>query len=505
MYMYLVKRTFKMAAPRTSRPHLGRKEDEMDERKMMEEEMNRFEQEIQTGQDEEEADLQGSASPGPPMVPPGIPQALSVLGTPDPNLMNLRFPAPPEITPPAPQPMTTPAPSEPPSLHPPTPGGAPLRFAVLPPPPPPGTIPTSTPLEPPSSYQQPPSTEGQRLPVPGQMSSQPFPPGVQQVVAEAQPLPPRPAFVPHSVRARAPVPAHRPPMNPMHRPQMPHHPVPPFINSLPRPRGPMNFPAMHHPGGPPQGPPPGPMLPPGYPMMPPRPMRMAQPSPTVIQAKPVKFSQTKKEEKTDRPSGTPKVESVTISQQAYKVQSPAFTQPAAASQLPGMYAATAAVAQPAAVDYSTMAQQQQQHQNAEAVAGTSTAEQKKKEKKKKFIRTAASTVWEDDSLAEWDSNDFRIFCGDLGNEVTEDLLAKVFGRYPSFLKAKVVRDKRTSKTKGYGFVSFKDPNDFVQAMREWNGKYVGNRPIKLRKSTWKDRNMDTYRKKQKEKQKLGLR
>lgn len=37
------------------------------------------------------------------------------------------------------------------------------------------------------------------------------------------------------------------------------------------------------------------------------------------------------------------------------------------------------------------------------------------------------------------------------------------------------------------------------------GKYVGSRPIKLRKSMWKDRNMDVVRKKQKEKKKLGLR
>lgn len=129
----------------------------------------------------------------------------------------------------------------------------------------------------------------------------------------------------------------------------------------------------------------------------------------------------------------------------------------------------------------------------------------KSDKVKKCIRTAAGSSWEDQSLLEWDADDFRIFCGDLGNEVNDDILARAFSRYPSFLKAKVVRDKRTGKTKGYGFVSFKDPNDYVRAMREMNGKYVGSRPIKLRKSMWKDRNIEVVRKKQKEKKKLGLR
>ncbi|CAL8355701.1 unnamed protein product [Arctogadus glacialis] len=36
-------------------------------------------------------------------------------------------------------------------------------------------------------------------------------------------------------------------------------------------------------------------------------------------------------------------------------------------------------------------------------------------------------------------------------------------------------------------------------------KYVGSHPIKLRKSMWKDRNMEVVRKKQREKKKLSLR
>ncbi|XP_052230671.1 RNA-binding protein 42-like isoform X1 [Dreissena polymorpha] len=128
----------------------------------------------------------------------------------------------------------------------------------------------------------------------------------------------------------------------------------------------------------------------------------------------------------------------------------------------------------------------------------------RKKKEKKFVRMAAGTTWEDQSLSEWDPDDFRVFCGDLGNEVTDEVLSRAFNKYSSFVKAKVVRDKRSNKTKGYGFVSFKDPNDYVRAMREMNGKYVGNRPIKLRKSNWKERNIEVVKKKDREKKRLGL-
>lgn len=114
----------------------------------------------------------------------------------------------------------------------------------------------------------------------------------------------------------------------------------------------------------------------------------------------------------------------------------------------------------------------------------------KVKKPKKFIRAAGGTTWEDPSLAEWDPNDYRVFVGDIGNDVTDELLRNTFAKYSSFVKAKVVREKRTNKSKGYGFISFKDPQDYAKAIKDWDGKYLGNRPIKLRKSVWKDRSIE---------------
>lgn len=72
---------------------------------------------------------------------------------------------------------------------------------------------------------------------------------------------------------------------------------------------------------------------------------------------------------------------------------------------------------------------------------------------KKILRKAAGKVWEDQTLEEWPDNDYRIFCGNLGNEVNDDVLANAFKKYQSFVKARVVRDKKTLKSKGFGFVS----------------------------------------------------
>ncbi|XP_059317612.1 uncharacterized protein LOC132068146 [Lycium ferocissimum] len=126
-------------------------------------------------------------------------------------------------------------------------------------------------------------------------------------------------------------------------------------------------------------------------------------------------------------------------------------------------------------------------QNVKAALARSEIEQKAEAKKKAVPRKAAGQTWEDPTLADWPENDFRIFCGNLGNEVNDDVLSKAFSRFPSFNMARVVREKRTGKTKGFGFVSFSNPSDLAVALKEMNGKYVGNRPVQLRKSKWKDR------------------
>lgn len=103
-------------------------------------------------------------------------------------------------------------------------------------------------------------------------------------------------------------------------------------------------------------------------------------------------------------------------------------------------------------------------------------------KRTTVLKQGGGHTWEDPTLLEWDPEHFRLFVGDLGGEVTDKILTSAFEKYrPS--KARVIKDKKTLKSKGFGFVSFPHAEDFMKAWKEMNGKYVGSRPVKLKKAT----------------------
>ncbi|GAB7344502.1 hypothetical protein MBLNU457_2335t1 [Dothideomycetes sp. NU457] len=105
----------------------------------------------------------------------------------------------------------------------------------------------------------------------------------------------------------------------------------------------------------------------------------------------------------------------------------------------------------------------------------------KEEAPKTVFRKGGGQTWEDPTLLEW-GNHHRLFVGNLAGEVTDESLLKAFSKFPSVQKARVVRDKRTTKSKGFGFVSLADADDFFNAAKEMNGKYIGSHPVLVRKA-----------------------
>ena len=86
-----------------------------------------------------------------------------------------------------------------------------------------------------------------------------------------------------------------------------------------------------------------------------------------------------------------------------------------------------------------------------------------------------------------DSPDYTIFVGDLAADVTDYMLQETFrSRYPSVKGAKVVIDRLTGRTKGYGFVRFADESEQIRAMSEMQGVLCSTRPMRIGPATNKN-------------------
>jgi len=110
-------------------------------------------------------------------------------------------------------------------------------------------------------------------------------------------------------------------------------------------------------------------------------------------------------------------------------------------------------------------------------AGKDEQEYKKIAAKSRSEPATSSTVDQLDP-AHW-----RLFVGNLGPEVSDTLLLSTFQNpYPSTSKALVIRDWKSQKSKGYGFVAFAEGKEFLRALKEMQGKWIGNRQAIIKKS-----------------------
>ncbi|CAJ2667346.1 RNA-binding protein 24-B [Trifolium pratense] len=69
----------------------------------------------------------------------------------------------------------------------------------------------------------------------------------------------------------------------------------------------------------------------------------------------------------------------------------------------------------------------------------------------------------------------KIFVGGLAWETKRDTLKRYFDQFGDILEAVVITDRATGKSKGYGFVTFKDPNSAILACQNPNPVIDGRR------------------------------
>ena len=71
----------------------------------------------------------------------------------------------------------------------------------------------------------------------------------------------------------------------------------------------------------------------------------------------------------------------------------------------------------------------------------------------------------------------NIYVGNLDYKVTEDDLKEAFEGYGSVESAKIITDKFTGRSKGFGFVTMEKDDEAKTAIEELNGATLASRQV----------------------------
>lgn len=83
--------------------------------------------------------------------------------------------------------------------------------------------------------------------------------------------------------------------------------------------------------------------------------------------------------------------------------------------------------------------------------------------------------------------EFRCFVGGLSWNTTDKGLEEEFRRFGNVLEAKVIVDKETGHSRGFGFVNFGDERSMDEAIERLHGKELDGRPITVNRAKPKGR------------------
>jgi RNA recognition motif-containing protein len=74
----------------------------------------------------------------------------------------------------------------------------------------------------------------------------------------------------------------------------------------------------------------------------------------------------------------------------------------------------------------------------------------------------------------------NIYVGNLSFSISDETLTKLFSEFGTIESAKVIKDRFTGRSKGFGFVEMPDNSEADKAIKALNGNRIGGDCIKVR-------------------------
>ena len=87
----------------------------------------------------------------------------------------------------------------------------------------------------------------------------------------------------------------------------------------------------------------------------------------------------------------------------------------------------------------------------------------------------------------------NIYVSNLGFNIKDEDLRSAFAPYGEVNSAKVIMDRMTNQSRGFGFVEMKDDEASKKAIQELDGTNLDNRPIKVVEARPKEDKPNNFR------------
>lgn len=76
----------------------------------------------------------------------------------------------------------------------------------------------------------------------------------------------------------------------------------------------------------------------------------------------------------------------------------------------------------------------------------------------------------------------HIYVGNLNYRMSEDSLRRLFEQYGEVVSAKIIKDRMTGRSRGFGFVEMSNSEEASEAIRSLDGKEVEGRNLRVNRA-----------------------
>jgi len=76
-------------------------------------------------------------------------------------------------------------------------------------------------------------------------------------------------------------------------------------------------------------------------------------------------------------------------------------------------------------------------------------------------------------------NKKKLYVGNLSYDTNDESIKEAFAKAGNVTEARVITDKMSGRSKGFGFVEFETEEEAAKAIEMWNGKELDGRALRV--------------------------